>query len=135
MAWAPRVTVRFRSPYDAHGNEEAPNTAPKALPPLMGDSLDIVGSFDNLHLDPLQGGNMQQCSPQSIFSKVVGALGPVQGPSFDFPSLRSGGRPRSPSNGTTHSLAQECLMILLTGDPPYPRGALRRSLPMPQVMP
>lgn len=77
VAWAIGATVRFKNPDDAHGNEEGANRAPKALSSLTGDSLDIVGSFDHLHLDTLGGGNMRQRSPQYILSKAVGALGPI----------------------------------------------------------
>lgn len=116
MAQAPRAIVRFGNPDHALGNEEAMKRALKALTPLTDDSLDIVGSFDHLHLDPLGGGNVRPCSPQSIFTKAMEALVPVQGPLFGFPSSRSRGGPGSPSNGTTHASAQECLMVSLTGD-------------------
>jgi hypothetical protein len=105
MAQAPITAIYVGNTGDAHGNEKAMNTAPKAPTPLMGDSLDIIGSFDHLHPDPLAGGNMWQCSPPIHFSKAEGSLGPIQGPSFGLPPSRSGGRPGSPSSESTHASA------------------------------
>lgn len=77
VAQAPRATIRFGNPDNVLDNEEATNRASEAPTLPKGDSLDIVGSFDHLHLDTLGGGNIRQRSPQYILSKAVGALGPV----------------------------------------------------------
>jgi hypothetical protein len=105
VAWALGATVLFGNLDDALDNQEATKRAPKALTRPTRDSFDIVGSFDHLHLDPLGGGNIQSCSPQSIFTEAMEALGPVQGPLSAFPSLRLGGEPSSPLNGATHALS------------------------------
>jgi hypothetical protein len=52
VAWAPGVTKRFGNSDNTLGNEETTNRALEALTPLMGESLDIVGSLNHLCLDP-----------------------------------------------------------------------------------
>lgn len=110
VAQAPGATIHFRNPNDALGNEDTASRAPKAPTPLMGESLDIIGSLNHLHLDPLGGGNVWSCTPQHIFHRIVEALGPIQGPLFDLPLTRSRGGPGSPSTGTTCVSSQECLI-------------------------
>jgi hypothetical protein len=46
------VTKRFGNSDNTLGNEETTNRALEALTPLMGESLDIVGSLNHLCLDP-----------------------------------------------------------------------------------
>jgi hypothetical protein len=133
VARAPGATVHFRNPDDALGNEETASRASKAPTPLTGESLDIVGSLDHLHLDPLGGGNMWSCTPQPIFHRTVEASGPVQGPLFGLPLTISRGRPSSPLTGTTRVSSRECLISLIEG-PPCSRGALRGSSPTPWCM-
>jgi hypothetical protein len=59
VAWAPEATIRFGNPDDTLGNKETVGRAPKATTPLTGESLDIVGSLDDHHLDSLGGGNVR----------------------------------------------------------------------------
>jgi hypothetical protein len=88
VAQAPRATIRFGNPDNVLDNEEATNRASEAPTLPKGDSLDIVGSFDHLHLDPLGGGNVRPCSLFSIFTKVVEALGLVQGLLSGLPPVK-----------------------------------------------
>lgn len=110
VARAPGATVHFGNLDDALGNEDTTSRAPKALTPLTGESLDIIGNLKHLHLDPLGGGNVWSCTPQHIFHRTVEASGPVQGPLFDLPLTRSSGGPGSLSSGTTRVSSQECLI-------------------------
>jgi hypothetical protein len=72
IVWALGATFRFGNPDNTLDNEENTNKAPKVLIHLTGDSPDIIGSFDHLHIDPPRGGNERRCSPQPAFTDVVG---------------------------------------------------------------
>lgn len=110
MARAPGAIVHLGNPNDALVNEETGSRAPKAPTPLTGESLDIIGSLDHLHLDPLRSGNVWSCMPQPIFHRTMEASGPVQGPLFDLPLTRSRGGLDSPSTGTTRVSSREYLI-------------------------
>lgn len=135
MAQAPITAIYVGNTGDAHGNEKAMNTAPKAPTPLMGDSLDIIGSFDHLHPDPLAGGNMWQCSPQSIFPRLRDHWAPFRDHRLASPRRDQEADPvphrvRAPTPQPRNASLSHRL-----GTHPYPRGALRRPSSMPCCAP
>jgi hypothetical protein len=79
-AQAPEAAECSRNSDNVPSNEETTNRAPEAPTPLTGESLDIVGSLDQLCLDSLEGGNVQP-----IFTKTMVASGLIRTCHLAFP--------------------------------------------------
>lgn len=104
---------------------------PEAPVPPTSDLLDITGGLDNLRLGSPRGGDGRRHVLQPAFAEIVGMLDPIRDSFHNLLLSGSACRLSSPSSGTDHSIAQECLMANSVGDPSPLSESPKGTPPMP----